>query len=81
MTAMEGAVIERHWQHLQALFAAGRVNVVGRCENGASGLVVFEAPSFADARAVRQADPVVAAGLMDAELHDFRLLLVRPPGK
>ena len=48
MTAMEGAVIERHWQHLQALFAAGRVNVVGRCENGASGLVVFEAPSFAD---------------------------------
>jgi uncharacterized protein len=81
ITPREEEIIGRHWEHLQAQFAAGKLNVVGRCESGAYGLVVFPCASEEEARRFMQTDPAISAGLMKAELEEFRLLLVRAPEK
>jgi uncharacterized protein YciI len=79
MSEADRAIIGRHWNYLQEQFAAGKINVVGRCEHGEYGLTIVEVPSPEEARQIMQGDPAVAEGLMDAEMHEFRLLLFRPP--
>ena len=41
------------------------------------GIAVFEAPDEAAARQIVDADPVIAAGIATAELHPFRVSLLR----
>ena len=79
LTEAERAIMLRHWNYLQGQFAAGKINVVGRCENGDYGITILETGSMEEARQIMQEDPAVAGGLMRAEIHEFRLLLVRPP--
>ncbi|NGM44000.1 hypothetical protein G5B31_00465 [Rhodobacter sp. SGA-6-6] len=74
VTEAEMAVMGRHFGYLQGLHAAGRLRFVGRAENGDFGLAVVEAADEAEARAVAEADPAVAEGLMRAEVHAFRIV-------
>ena len=77
-TAEEGALVARHWAHLEALHAAGRLIVAGRVRGtGAevSGQVVFRAASAAEAEGVMRADPGVAGGVFDARLFPYEVLL------
>lgn len=74
----EMALMGRHFEHLQALHAQGIVRYVGRAENGDYGFCVFDAPDEAQARAIAEADPAVAEGLMRLELHPFLVVLDRP---
>lgn len=79
-TTEESARIGEHLAYLMAHAEAGRMHLVGRTEtNDAStlGLVVFDAPGEVEARALMEADPAVASGVMTAELFPFRIAYER----
>jgi uncharacterized protein YciI len=78
ITPEEGAVMGRHWEHIQALHARGVVQYVGRAENGDYGFCVIEAADEAEADRIARSDPAVAEGLMRLELHAFKVVLDRP---
>lgn len=77
-TAEEMAVVERHFEYLQGLLAAGRLILAGRCEEGPPGIVVFEAESDEAAREVLDSDPAIEGGVFRGEVRPFRLALLRP---
>ncbi|TNC74939.1 YciI family protein [Rubellimicrobium roseum] len=74
----EMELMGRHFAHLQRLQAEGVVRYAGRAANGDYGLCVFEAPDEAAARAIAQADPAVAGGLVSVEVHPFVVVLDGP---
>jgi uncharacterized protein YciI len=76
-TPEELAIVGEHWERLQRLFADGTMIHVGRCEDGAFGLTIFNAPSDDAARAIMESDPVIVKGIMTATLHPYRVLLHR----
>ena len=74
-TADELAVLEAHGRYLRKLARRGVVLHAGRTqEDGARsmGLVAFRARSPEEARALMNADPAVAQGVLKAELHSYR---------
>lgn len=75
-TEAEDRVMGEHFAHLQRQLAEGRLVLAGPCLDAAFGIVVFHAPGEAEAAAMMRADPAVAAGLMTAELHPFRVSLL-----
>ena len=75
-TEREMQVIDAHFAHLQKLADEGVVLMAGRTlDTGAHtwGIVVFTAPSLAEADAVMRADPAIAQGVMHCELFPYRL--------
>lgn len=79
-TDADKAAVGRHFAQLQAATKEGRVILAGRtAEPGAKtfGLVIFEAPDEAAARAFMTSDPAVVAGVMTAELHPYQVALLR----
>lgn len=77
-------VVGAHFQRLKQLTADGVVILAGRTLEAGErtmGLVVFEAADEAAARALMEADPTVAGGLMTATLHPYAVALLRaaPP--
>jgi uncharacterized protein YciI len=64
-----------HWEHLQALHADGTIAYVGRCEDLAFAIAVFTTDSDEAANDLAFSDPCVRAGLMEAEVHSYRVLL------
>ena len=75
-TEREMQVIDAHFVHLQKLADEGVVLMAGRTlDTGADtwGIVVFTAPSLAEADAVMRADPAIAQGVMHCELFPYRL--------
>lgn len=79
-TASDKAAVGAHFARLKEATAAGQVILAGRTpEPGdkTQGLVIFNAPDEAAARAFMAGDPCVAAGVMLGELHPFDLALLR----
>jgi uncharacterized protein len=77
-TEEEGAVMREHFAYLKSALDAGRVVLAGPATDGLfPGIVVFEAADEDEARAFMAADPSVRAGVMLAELHPFRVSLLR----
>ncbi len=70
-------IVDRHFQYLKSAHERGETVLVGRCEDFAFGVVVFEAPSRAAAVAFMDNDPAVAEGVMSGELHPYRVALMR----
>jgi uncharacterized protein YciI len=75
MTTEEAETMDRHFAYLQGLQAENRLVLAGPCLDGAFGVVILRAPSAEDAREVMASDPAVRAGIMQAELHHFRISL------
>jgi uncharacterized protein len=73
----EQAVVEAHWQFLLDLHRRGRLVFAGRCFNGPFGIIVFEAGGDDEAAAIADSDPSVLAGVQQAELHPFKVGLLR----
>lgn len=74
------AATGRHFKRLQDDLAKGRVILAGRTSEPLDktfGLVVFEAPDDAAAKAYMDADPAVQAGVMTATLHPYSVALLR----
>jgi uncharacterized protein len=73
----ELAVVDDHWEFLLDLHRRGRLVLAGRCFDGPFGIVVFEAGDDDEAAAVAASDPSVVAGVQAAELHPFKVGLLR----
>jgi hypothetical protein len=76
-TEQERAAVSAHFQYLKRLCDAGTVVLAGRCDDGAFGIVVYEADDDAQARRVMSDDPAVRAGVFAAQFHPFRIALLR----
>ena len=75
-TEREMQVIDAHFAHLQRLAAEGVVLMAGRTmDTGVHtwGIVVFTAPSLAEAQALMRSDPAIAQGVMHCELFPYRV--------
>ena len=75
-TEREMAIIDAHFAHLQKLADDGVVLLAGRTlETGERtfGLVVFTAPSLAEAELLMRNDPAIAQGVMHGELFAYRV--------
>lgn len=80
-TQREASSVEAHFRYLADLTCRGVVLLAGRTLNedaSTFGIVVFEALSDVEARAIMQADPAVAAGTFIAELYPYRIALASP---
>jgi uncharacterized protein YciI len=67
-----------HFAYLKAALEAGRLVLAGPATDGLfPGVIVFEAEDEDEARAFLESDPSVRAGVMLAELHPFRVSLLR----
>jgi uncharacterized protein YciI len=78
MTEAEGAVFGEHFAHLQRLLADEVLVLAGPTlgdEN--TGIAIFEAPDEDAARAIMEADPAIAAGVVRGELREMRVSLLR----
>jgi uncharacterized protein YciI len=74
----ESSVMGEHFAYLKAALEAGRLVLAGPATDGLfPGVVVFEADDEDEARAFMENDPSVRAGVMLAELHPFRVSLLR----
>jgi uncharacterized protein YciI len=75
-TEREIQAIDAHFAHLQKLAADGVVLMAGRTVDTGPrtwGIVVFSAPSPAEAEAVMRSDPAIAQGVMHCELFPYRV--------
>ena len=84
MTEREESIIDRHFNYLKKLVAAGVVFMAGRTltnDERTFGLVIFAAASESEARAVMLEDPAVKDGVMKAELFPYKVALwsSKPP--
>jgi len=81
MTPGEEAVMERHFTYLQGLLARGSLVLAGPCLDGAFGIVILrtaspdETQAMDEARSMMEGDPAIRAGIMQAELHPFKISL------
>jgi uncharacterized protein YciI len=78
-TDEEVSVVSAHFQYLLDLKARGDLILAGRTQEteGTFGITIFEAPDEDAARAVMEADPAVAAGVMAATLHPYAIAVAR----
>jgi uncharacterized protein YciI len=77
MTQEEEETMERHFNYLQNLLAEDQLVLAGPCLDGAVGIVVFQAESENQARLIMENDPSVREGIMEAELHPYRVSLMK----
>jgi uncharacterized protein YciI len=79
-TEQEESVLAEHFAYLRTALGAGKLVLAGRStDKNAVGLVIFEAPDEAAARAFMEFDPAVRHGVMLAELKPYRVALCQPP--
>ena len=79
-TPREEEIVQRHFARLQTLLRAGKLLLAGKTEGideGTFGIVILEAESREEARALMESDPSVAEGIMTAELFPYRVALMR----
>lgn len=81
-TPEEAEAIERHVAYLRGLTDHGTLILAGRTQDTGPrsfGIVVFRAADEAEARRIMESDPAVAAGVMLARLHPYRVAFREPP--
>ena len=75
-TPQEQAIMGEHFAYLKARTEAGELLLAGPCLDAAFGIVIFDADSDDAARAIMENDPSVIHGVMQADLHPFRISLL-----
>jgi uncharacterized protein YciI len=83
-TEHDHAAVTAHFKRLQEATAKGTVILAGRTDEPMDqtfGLVVFEAPDEAHARAFMNTDPTIVEHVMVGTLHPYSVALLRsaPP--
>ena len=77
-TDAENAKIGEHYQRLVRLLEEGTLILAGPALDGKGpGILVFEAPDEVHAWQLVREDPCVKAGIFTAELHPYRVSLLR----
>jgi uncharacterized protein YciI len=73
LTEEEKAVMAKHFAYTNQLFSEGNITFDGACLDGALGLIVYKAESEEAAFEMFKNDPLVKSGIVDTELHPFRV--------
>jgi len=74
----ERAVFAQHRAYLEEILAQGSLILAGPTGGAVNtGIAVVEAPDESSARAIMDADPAIAAGIMRGELRAFRATFLR----
>ena len=79
-TDADRAMVGKHFERLAQATQAGQVVLAGRTSEPLDrtfGLVVFEAENEDAARRFMEGDPAVQAGIMQATLHPYDIVLLR----
>ena len=76
-TESENEIMDRHFVYLQNLLSEGKLILAGPETTGKFGLCVIETETEKDAREIMENDPSVLAGIVTAELHPYRVSLLR----
>jgi uncharacterized protein YciI len=77
MSLEEEAIVDEHFEYLKKALAEGKLFLAGRCLNREFGIVIFCAESEKQAEKFMKNDPAVKKGVMTAELHPFRIALIK----
>jgi uncharacterized protein YciI len=79
-TDEEARLVGEHFQYLKRLTDEGVVMLAGRSlDEDSRGIVIFDAPDDAAARALMERDPAVAARVFKAKVAPFGLALLNFP--
>ena len=76
-TEEEMAIMSDHFGYLKSLLDDGTLTLAGPALDASFGIAVFEAEDEESARAIMEADPSVAQGVMNATVHPYRTSLLR----
>lgn len=76
MTDEEKEVMTKHSEYVGKMFSEGKIVLAGPCLDGAYGMIIYKAKSLAAAQEMFDNDPAVKAGIMDMELHPFRVVVM-----
>lgn len=76
MTEEENKIMGTHFQYLKELLAEEKLILAGPCLDGAIGICVFRSESWEAAQMIMENDPAVVNGVMDCELHKYRVSLM-----
>ena len=76
-TAEELDAMGRHFLYLKGLVEQKKALLAGPCLDAAFGIVIYEADTEAEARRIMENDPAVIAGVVTAEMHEFRVSLLQ----
>ena len=76
-TQEEMDAMSMHFQYLKGLVDEKVALLAGPCRDAAFGIVIYEAENEEEARHIMENDPSVIAGVMSAEMHEFRVSLLQ----
>lgn len=76
-TQEEMDAMGRHFLYLMGLVDEKIALLAGPCLDTAFGIVIYEADNEEEARRIMENDPSVIAGVMSAEMHEFRVSLLQ----
>jgi uncharacterized protein YciI len=77
-TQQDNAASDQHFIRFQEAIKSGQLILAGRTKEPGDkmfGIAIFRASDEAAARAFLKADPLISAGLMNADLHPFAMAL------
>ncbi|MGD1905010.1 MAG: YciI family protein [Leptolyngbyaceae cyanobacterium] len=69
------ANVPAHVAYVKSLIAQGRGARTGYWAEYGGGMLLFQAASQQEAEAIVQADPLVASGCVEYELHEWRIVV------
>ncbi|SDM78256.1 YCII-related domain-containing protein [Paenibacillus sp. yr247] len=73
MTPEEKMVMGEHLEYVRRMFSEGKVVLSGPCLDGTYGIIIYKADSPESAQKMYENDPAVKAGIMDTELHPYKV--------
>lgn len=79
-TSLDKIAVDQHLSSLERLLEEGVLVLAGRTldeDEKMFGIVIFEAETDEQAEHIMLNDPAVKAGIMVAELHPYRVALIR----
>lgn len=79
-TSLDNMIVDQHLSSLKRLLEEGTLVLAGRTldeDEKMFGIVIFEAETDEQAEHIMLNDPAVKAGIMVAELHPYRVALIR----
>jgi len=79
-TSVDYMIVDQHLSSLKKLLEEGILVLAGRTldeDEKMFGIVIFEAETDEQAEQIMLNDPAVKAGIMVAELHPYRVALIR----
>ncbi|CAN5457957.1 hypothetical protein BH10BAC5_BH10BAC5_10180 [soil metagenome] len=77
MSEETSQIMSRHFNYLKELQKNQKLILAGPCLDRAFGIEIFEAENEEEAEMIMKNDPSVSEGVMEAELHPFRVSLIR----